>query len=134
VRLLREAQARSGEAMERVLDELSGLWESDRVREVLARSEERLVGLERATRSGRGSCGRNNQTSGWQERLARELEDLRRQFTQLGSAQSTSEKKIADFGSQLAQANRRRRRKRFTETVYCSPATAPKSSKAMRAR
>jgi hypothetical protein len=43
---------------------------------------------------------------GQQERFARELQDLRQQFAQLGSAQSTSEKKISDLGAQLAPAQR----------------------------
>jgi cell division septum initiation protein DivIVA len=43
---------------------------------------------------------------GQQEELPREVEDLKQQVTQLGSAQSASEKKIADFGAQLAQASR----------------------------
>jgi chromosome segregation ATPase len=82
VRLLREEQARSGEAMKRVMEELGGLQDG------LTRSEERLAGLEVVHEAlKRQLVEETGGLRGRQERLARELGEMKQQFTQLGSAQ-----------------------------------------------
>jgi chromosome segregation ATPase len=101
----REAQARSDREVEELRAQLA--QEVRRLREEQARLEEKLTGLEVAHEAlKRQLVEETGGLRGQHERFARELGYLRQQFTQLGSAQSPSEKKIADLGVQLAQTQR----------------------------